>query len=70
MKTTKELRPLSETELHARAGEFKKELLKLNVQVSNGANTANPGKLRQLKKNLARIQTLLKEKTISEVKSS
>ena len=62
MKITKELRDLSPTELRQRAEEFKKELLKLNVQVATGANTANPGKLRQMKKNIARILTLLREK--------
>ncbi len=66
MKATKELRTLSAGELDTRSGEFKKELLKLNVQVATGANTASPGKIRQLKKNIARIETLLQEK---EVKS-
>ncbi len=66
MKTTKDLRSLSAAELDTRSGEFKKELLKLNVQVATGANTASPGKIRQLKKNIARIETLLQEK---EVKS-
>ena len=61
MKITKELRALSKGELKKRAEEFKKELLKLNVQVVSGANTASPGKLRQTKKNIARINTLLKE---------
>lgn len=62
MKLTKELRDLSTSELENRLGEFKKELLKLNVQVSTGASPESPGKLRQTKKNIARILTLLKEK--------
>lgn len=62
MKTTKNFRSLSQNELQERLGEFKKELLKLNVQVATGANTANPGKLKQTKKNIARILTLLEEK--------
>ena len=64
MKTTKNFRSLSPEELQERLGEFKKELLKLNVQVATGANTANPGQLRQNKKNIARILTLLKEKEV------
>ena len=64
MKATKDFRSLSKTELQERLGEFKKELLKLNVQVATGANTANPGKLRQTKKNIARVLTLLKEKEV------
>ncbi|MDP3640764.1 MAG: 50S ribosomal protein L29 [Nanoarchaeota archaeon] len=67
MKTTKDLRKLSERELHERLKEFKKELLKLNGQAATGANLANPGKLRQTKKNVARVLTLLTEKlTIKE----
>lgn len=67
MKTTKDLRKLSELELHERLKEFKKELLKLNGQVATGANPASPGKLKQTKKNVARVLTLLTEKlTIKE----
>lgn len=64
MKITKELKGLSDQELKNRLDEFKKELLKLNVQVATGANTSNPGKLRQTKKNIARILTLLKQKEV------
>ncbi|MBS3169092.1 50S ribosomal protein L29 [Candidatus Woesearchaeota archaeon] len=59
MKRSKELQSLSSGELQKRLEEFKKELLKLNVQVASGANTANPGKLRQTKKSIARINGLL-----------
>ena len=64
MKVTKELRGLSIDDLNARIKESKKELLKLNVHVASGTSTTNPGKLRQLKKNVARILTLLKEKEV------
>ena len=66
MKITKELRLLSKQELQKRLEEFKKELLKLNVQVASGANTTSPGKLKQTKKNIARIKTLFKEMEGSE----
>ena len=61
MKVTKELRKLSSEEMVKRLEEFKKELLKLNVEVATGANPANAGKLRQTKKNIARILTLQQE---------
>ena len=61
-KVHKELKNLSIEELNQRAEEIKKELLKLNVQANSGANTAGSGKLRLNKKNIARIQTLLKQK--------
>ncbi len=62
MKTTKELRGLSGGELKNRLVEFRKELLKLSVEVASGGNPSSPGKIRQVKKNIARSLTLLKEK--------
>ena len=59
MKITKELVKLSPLELNERLREFKKELLKLHAQVASGAQAANPGLLRQTKKNIARINTIL-----------
>jgi len=66
MKFTKELRNLSVDELHTRLGEFKKELLKLNAQVASGANIPNPGLLQNLKRNVARVNTLLREKEVPQ----
>ena len=66
MKITKELRELPVKELRERLEEFKKELLKLNVEVSTGGNPSSPGKVRQTKKNIARILTLIKEKEASD----
>ena len=62
MKITKDLRALSTKELHEKVAEFKKELLKLNVEVSTGANPASPGKVKQTKKNIARVLTIINEK--------
>lgn len=62
MKIMNELKDLPSMGLQERLVEFKKELLKLNVQVATGANASNPGKLRKTKKNIARVLTLLKEK--------
>ncbi len=64
-KAMKELKGLSREELHARTTEMKKELLKLNVQVSTGTNPGNPGKLKQIKKNIARMKALLHQKEVS-----
>lgn len=55
---------LSPEQLNDRLVEFKKELLKLNSQVSSGANVKNPGQLRQIKKNIARVLTLLNQKEV------
>lgn len=61
MKITKELRGLSKEELETRMQEFKKELLKLQVQVASGASVTSPGAVRNTRKNIARIKTLLRE---------
>lgn len=64
-KINKTLKDLSTSELNERMKEFKKELLKLNVEVATGANTTSPGKLRNTKKNIARVLTLLKQKGVN-----
>ena len=64
MKINKELNGFSSEELRKRLGEFRKELLKLNVQVATGANPESPGKLKQIKKNIARVLTFLESKGV------
>ncbi len=61
---SKELRELPEAELKARLQEFKKELLKLNVELSMGSQGSSPGKFRKVKKGIARIHTILREKEV------
>lgn len=61
-KSTKEFRALSKEELQKRLNELKKELLKLKVGVATGGNVANAGKIKQARKNIARIITILHEK--------
>ena len=59
MKITKELRSLSDAEKQKRLQEFKKDLLKLKSGSGAAGNLA--GKLRQTRKNIARIKTLLSQ---------
>jgi large subunit ribosomal protein L29 len=66
MKITKELKSLPQEELDKRLLEMKKELLKQSVQANSGANTQNPGKLREVKKNIARIKTIVKEREVKD----
>ena len=65
MKITKNLKGLSSQDLKEKLREFKKELLKLNVQAATGTGVNNPGKLKQTKKNIARIMTLLNNNEVS-----
>jgi large subunit ribosomal protein L29 len=65
----KELRELSLEELREREGELKQELFSLRIQKATGqlGNTAVLGKTR---KDLARVNTVLKESEVSREASS
>jgi len=58
---TKELRELTEIELKKRAGDLRGELLKLRIQRVN-QQLKNPLKLREVRRGIARVLTILKEK--------
>ena len=64
MKTAKEFQNLNVEEIKNRLNELRKELMKENVQVSSGTAPSNPGKLKQTKKNIARLLTILKLKEV------
>jgi len=65
----KELQGLSKNDLEEKELELAKELMKDNAQVATGTTPKSPGKIKVLKKDIARIRTLLnvKQKS-SEVK--
>ncbi|MBT4651318.1 50S ribosomal protein L29 [Candidatus Woesearchaeota archaeon] len=60
----KELSKLEANELNEKIKELRRELIKDNAQVHSGGSPPNPGKLRQTKKNIARILTILKQKEV------
>ena len=64
MKAIKELRELQTSELNSRLQEFKKELLKLKIEVGAGTGTASSGKVKRTKKSVARVLTLLREREV------
>ena len=57
----KELRALSNEELEARIKESKKELFDLRLKQSTGS-LEKPSKIRELRKNVARMKTILRER--------
>ena len=57
----KELRALSNEELVSKIKESKKELFDLRLKQSTGS-LEKPSKIRELRKNVARMQTILKER--------
>ncbi|MEA2036386.1 MAG: 50S ribosomal protein L29 [Nanoarchaeota archaeon] len=62
----KEIRLMSKQDLNVKFEELKKELVKLNAQISTGTTPKSPGQVKQVKKNIARILTILNEKKSDE----
>lgn len=58
----KDLMELDPNEFQNKLAEFRKELIKLNAQSATGTAMKNPGQLKQTKKNIARILTLMNQK--------
>lgn len=58
----KELKLMSGTDLKEKISEIKKELMKLNAQVAMGTIIKNSGQINEMKKTIARIKTILKNK--------
>ena len=63
MKGKTKLRDLSETELEQKGRELREEVFNLRFQVSM-AMAKNPARIGQARRELARVQTLLRERTL------
>jgi len=63
-----QLRELSSEELVDKEKNFKKELFDLNFQRKMG-NIEKPGQFRVVKRNIARVCTILRERQLEEKKS-
>ena len=61
------MRELSEAELNNELGKMKKELFNLRFQHVTG-QLENPIKMRDVKKEIARVKTIIREKEISKEK--
>jgi large subunit ribosomal protein L29 len=57
------MREMNETELNNEEKKLKKELFNLRFQQVTG-QLENPIKMRDVKKNIARVKTILREKTL------
>ena len=61
------IREMSSSDLEKEIGELKSELFKLRFNLAaNGLE--NPVKIREVKKDIARIKTILKERELNEQK--
>tara|TARA_Y100000310_G_scaffold244040_1_gene248717 strand:- start:1867 stop:2079 length:213 start_codon:yes stop_codon:yes gene_type:complete len=63
-----ELVKLGEKELDGKYKELRKELIKVNAQIASGTVPENPGNVRNIKKNIARILTVINMKKKEVVK--
>ncbi|HUP58975.1 MAG TPA: 50S ribosomal protein L29 [Thermoanaerobaculia bacterium] len=61
-KTLKTLQDKSETELRARERDLREQLFKLRFQRATG-RVENPMKMRQVRREIAQIETLLNQRT-------
>lgn len=57
-----ELKNMSKENMKTKFTELNKELMKLKSQVARGTPPENPGKIRSLKRDIARMLTMLNRK--------
>ena len=60
---SKEIRKLSEKELEKKLDELRLELAKEKANISIGATVTSPGHLKDIKRTIARIEAIKKEKS-------
>ena len=64
MKSVNDLRALSDEALRSKAAELRKELMKFNAQVAIGTVPKSPGTIRNIKRTIARVLTILNERRV------
>ena len=64
----KKMREMTEVELNTELGKMKKELFNLRFQHATG-QLENPVKMRELKKDIARVKTIIREKELARVQA-
>jgi len=58
----KEIRKMEQKEIDKRLAELRLEMAKERANISIGATVSSPGRIREIRRTVARIQTLRKEK--------
>ncbi len=59
-----EMRKMEEKDLNSKITELRIELAKEKANIRIGASVSSPGRLKQIKKTIARVETLKKEKLL------
>jgi len=62
----KEIRERSDDELRKALGDLEEQLFKLRFQKSTG-QIENPQKIREVRKDIARVQTVINERGVQEI---
>ena len=62
------MREMTDVELNAELDKMKKELYNLRFQHVTG-QLENPVKMREVKRNIARVKTIIREKELEEVQA-
>ncbi|MBL7100873.1 MAG: 50S ribosomal protein L29 [Nanoarchaeota archaeon] len=57
--TKNDFKQMNEIQLNEKLSDLRKELMKINTQISTGTTPENPGRVREVKKTIARILTAL-----------
>jgi large subunit ribosomal protein L29 len=65
---TKEIRGMDRESLNTKLSELKKELIKINAQVAIGTTPKSPGQVKAVKKTIAKILTVLRDKPVTKEK--
>jgi len=68
LKAVKQLKDLKKEDLDKRLSELKLELLKEQGNVKMGRPIKNPGKIKQIRRNIARILTIRQQRKKEEKK--
>ena len=58
----KEIKQLDNEGLKSKLGELKRDLMKINAQRSSKSSIENPGRIKHIKRTIARINTYIKIK--------
>ena len=66
----KDLKKLKREDIQAKLEEMKKELMKYNAQISTGTPPENPGRVKTVKKTIARLTMILKNEMEVKQKSN
>ena len=63
----KDLRSMSREDLNSKLLELRKELIKHNAQIATGTTPKSPGQIREIKKTIAKIMTIVEAQRASKL---